>query len=99
MNKYLVQTAEKAEEEKKLALERKLKRQQTKKLAKRDYISTDEFYEIMFNHIYRCEDSMYIISRNRIAFFIMYFTGLRVSNLLLFNTRHIQDLMYNKLST
>lgn len=53
----------------------------------------------MFNHIYKCEDSMYIIARNRLAFFIMYFTGLRVSNLLLMKVRNLKELMHDKLGT
>lgn len=97
MNYYLVETAERAEEERLDSLERKQKRRKAKKLERRDYITPEEFYEIMHTYIYKYEDSVYIIARNRIAFFIMYFTGLRVSNLLLLNVRNIKKLMYNKL--
>lgn len=44
INHYLVETTERAEQERKLALERKLKRQKAKKLAKRDYITSDDFF-------------------------------------------------------
>lgn len=99
MNQYLVETTEKNEEEKKLALERKEKRQKAKKLAKRDYIKTEEFYDIIFRFLLQSEDSRYVIARNRVAFLLMYFTGLRVSNLLELNVRNIKELMYDKLGT
>lgn len=99
MNSYLVERAEKAEEKENLVIARKLKRQSAKKLQRRDCVSIDEFYTIMFNLISKFEDSKYIASRNRIAFLIMYFTGLRVSNLLLLNVRNIKELMYDSLGT
>lgn len=96
INYYLRETAEKAEAEKELALARKEKRKKARKLPRRDYISINEFYDIVFKYIYRCEDSRYILSRNRVAYFLMYFTGLRVSNLLLLTVRNIRELMYDK---
>ena len=99
MNSYLVGRAEKAEEKENLVLARKLKRQSAKKLPRRDYVSIDEFYTVMFDLIPKFEDSKYIASRTRIACLIMYFTGLRVSNLLFLNVRNIKELMYNSLGT
>lgn len=54
--------------------------------------------EIIFEFIYK-KKGVYIISRNRLASFIVDFPGLWVSNLLLLNVRNIQDLIYNKLDT
>jgi site-specific recombinase XerD len=95
MNRYLVDQAKEAEEEKKLILERRFKRQNAKRRPKRDYISPDEFYELVDEIVYKCEDSRYIVSRQRVAFFIMYFTGLRVSNLLVLTRRHVHELINN----
>lgn len=97
MNHYLVEKAQEAEETQRLVIERKQKRQTAKKLQKRDYITPREFFDIVFHFVYKCEDSLYIISRNR--FFLMYFACLRVSNLLLLTVRNIKDLMYNKVGT
>lgn len=99
MNHYLVETAERAEEERLDSLERKEKRRKAKKLERRDYITPEEFYEIMHSYIYKSEDSLYIICRNRIAFFLMYLTGLRVSNLLLLKVRNLKELMYDNVGT
>lgn len=99
LNYYLVEITQKNEEEKKLALERKLKQQGAKRLKKRDYIAPEEFFEKVSNYVYKCEDIHFIISRNRLAFFIVYFTGLRVSNLLLLNVRNLKELMYDSLGT
>lgn len=99
INHYLRDTTEKNEAEKQLALERKEKRRKARKLARRDYIALDKFYDIIYKYTYRCEDSRYIISRNRVAYFVMYFTGLRVSNLLLLTVRNVKELMYDKIGT
>jgi site-specific recombinase XerD len=45
--------------------------------------------------VYKCEDSRYILSKQRVAFFIMYFTDLRVSKLLLLTKRHLNELVNN----
>lgn len=95
MNRFLVNKAKEAEEEKRLILANKLKRKNAKKQIKRDYISPDEFYEIVDKLVYKCEDSRYILARQRLSYFIMYFTGLRVSNLLVLTRRHLHELMNN----
>lgn len=43
-----------------------------------------------------CEDSRDVIARNRVAFLLMYFTDLRVSNLLELNVRNMKELMYDQ---
>jgi|JFJP01.1.fsa_nt_gi hypothetical protein len=95
MNRYLVAQAKEAEEEKRVILEKRMRRQNAKKQPKRDYISPEECYEIVNQLVFKCQDSRYIIARQRIAFFIMYFTGLRVSNLLVLKRIHLQELINN----
>nr|YP_009258413.1 putative integrase/recombinase [Spirogyra maxima]ANI25339.1 putative integrase/recombinase [Spirogyra maxima] len=99
MNHYLVETAEKTQEKERLAFERKEKKKRAIRTQKRDYITPKEFYEIIYNYIHKCETNQYIISRNKIAFIILFFTGLRVSNLLLFTVRNIRELVYDNLGT
>jgi site-specific recombinase XerD len=93
MNRFLVDKAKEAEEEKRFILEKKMKRKNAKKKPKRDYVSPEEFYEIVDKLVYKCEDSRYILARQRLAYFIMYFTGLRVSNLLVLTRRHLHELI------
>jgi site-specific recombinase XerD len=95
MNRFLVDKAKEAEEEKRVIWANKLKRKNAKKQVKRDYISPDEFYEIVDKLVYKYEDSRYISARQRLLFFIMYFTGLRVINLLVLTRRHLHELMNN----
>jgi integrase len=92
-NEELLTIAKKNEQEKQISLERKLKRQNAKELKRRDYISPEEFYDTVDKIVFRCEDSRYLTARQRVAFFIMYFTRLRDSNLLLMTRRHIHELV------
>jgi integrase len=75
------------EKEKKEAL--RLKKQLAKKLPLRDTISPDEFHFIIQN----IQGKGFVKDRKLFAFVLLYLTGLRVSNLLLLNKRHIVELM------
>lgn len=75
------------EKEKKEAL--KLKKQLAKKLPLRDTISPDEFHSIL----QKVQGKGYVKNRKLFAFVLLYLTGLRVSNLLLLNKRHITELI------
>lgn len=76
-------------EEKEIKEALKLKKQQAKKLTLRDTVSPEDFYFI----IKKTNGKSFIKERKILAFVLLYLTGLRVSNLLLLNKRHIIELM------
>lgn len=66
----------------------KLKKQQAKKLPLRDTIDPAEFYEILK----MVEGKPFVKERKTLALILLYLTGLRVSNLLVFNVINGKEL-------
>lgn len=71
---------------------RKMKRQRSKKLPLRATVSIDEFWAIIELVAGRCP---LIIARRRLAFALLYLTGLRVSNILIFSVSNVKELLLN----
>jgi transposase InsO family protein/site-specific recombinase XerD len=99
MNSYLVEKAQELEQKEILFRERQAKRKSATKLQRRDYIDSNEFFEIVFHILPHFSKEIYIVARTRIACFLMFFTGLRVGNLLVLKVRDLKNLMYDNVGT
>lgn len=96
---YLVKITQQNEDEKQLTQERKLKRLTAQRKEPLDCLTLDEFFKILFDIIPEYHESAHAQSRLRIGLFIMYFTGLRVSNLLILTVKQMEELMQSELGT
>ncbi len=70
------------------------KRSNAKKLQLRESITEDEFFLILDS----VKNDHFVSSRKKAALILLYLTGLKVSNLLLFRIDHVNDL-FDKGST
>ena len=86
---FLHQQALELQKEKEIKEELKIKKQQAKKLPLRDTITPEDFHFIIEN----VKGKNFVKERKILALVLLYLTGLRVSNLLLLNKRHITELM------
>lgn len=76
MNNYLVEKAYELEEKERLFRKRQAKRKSAKKLERRDYIDSTDFFEIAYKIMPKLSKESYVVARTRIACFLMYFSGL-----------------------
>ena len=86
---FLVQEASQAREARIQKEARKAKRRAAIKQKTRDALTTDEFQTVLSI----VNKNTYKAARIRVALLIMYFTGLRVSNLLKLTVSHINNLL------
>lgn len=96
---YLVKVTKQNEHEKQLAQERKLKRLTAQRKNPLDCLILNEFYKILCDIIPEYNESAYAQSRLGIGLFIVYFTGLRVPNPLIFTVKHMEELMQSEFGT
>lgn len=88
----LIEFQRKLNDKEALRLQLKEKRAKAKKLPPRDTISSEEFENLIRSlKTIGTKDS-----RNKVAFTILYLTGLRISNLLIFTVRHLEELIEKK---
>lgn len=93
---YIAMTTQKNELEKYLAEQIKLKRAAAVRQPPRDCISTDDFYRVIYEFLPAVHQNSYARSRMRIGMTIMFFTGMRVSNMLALTVRDLEDLINNE---
>ena len=92
---YLVKSAEYTDQEREERASAKLKRQLARKLPVRDSLTWEDFETILS----LVEGDVYVACRTRIAFILLYYTGLTVSNLLLIKVVHYEELLTNQETT
>jgi site-specific recombinase XerD len=71
---------------------RREQRRQAKRKPLRSYLTFKEA-QTCIDSIFLIHSDPYVTARTRIALILLYFTGLRLSNLLLFKIRHLHDLI------
>lgn len=91
---YLASVIKQQEYQKQLQEQKKLARKKAQKKPVRQVINPDEFLQII-DFVDLLESQPFIASRTKIALFILYFTGIRISNLLEFYVKNLYDLMYS----
>lgn len=92
---FLVEEAEQTKQEREDKIGSRLKRQLARKLPVRDSLTWNEFEAVLG----LVEGDSYVACRTRLALILLYYTGLRVSNLLLMKVFHYQDLITSKETT
>ena len=86
--KFLVKEAEVGKQNREAKLASKEKTLSATKLSVRDSLTGEQFESILS----LVQDNSYKASRVRLAFILLYYTGLRVSNLLVLKLAHIDEL-------
>lgn len=92
---FLVKEAEYTKQEREERISVKLKRQLVRKLPVRDSLTWEDFETVLG----LVKGDGYVACRTRIALIILYYTGLRVSNLLLMKVFHYEELLSNRETT
>ena len=86
---FLVEEAEQTKQEREEKIGSRLKRQLARKLPVRDSLTWGEFESVLE----LVEGDGYVVCRTRLALILLYYTGLRVSNLLLMKVFHYEELL------
>ena len=92
---FLVKEAEYTKQEREEIISVKLKRQLARKLPVRDSLTWEDFETVLE----LVKGDGYVACRTRIALILLYYTGLRVSNLLLMKVFHYEELLSNRETT
>lgn len=92
---FLVKEAEYTKQEREERISVKLKRQLVRKLPVRDSLTWEDFETVLG----LVKGDGYVACRTRIALILLYYTGLRVSNLLLMKVFHYEELLSNRETT
>lgn len=81
-----------AQKKEDLVLLRRQKRRNAKKKLFRDYLSFDDA-QICFNLTEHVHSDPYVAARTKIALILLYFSGLRISNLLTMQVQHLHEIV------
>ena len=89
---FLVKEAELGKQAREAKLALKEKRKKASKLPVRDSLTLEQFESLLS----LVKETTYKAARTRLAFILLYYTGLRVSNLLVLKVGHIDELYDNQ---